>query len=632
MPTPAYKPLIFDESDERLLAQWLGEEINRAESNRETLRKTWKDYDRQYESRPLSETKSTPWEGASNLFIGLTQIHTDMVYGRMHRSLFGLDDFWIVRPLTSQFSNNAKPLQYYMNWGVKTELLLKERSKSLLKEVARLGTGIAKFFWLYKRRPKIIYDENGDPQLKEFHVVSDSPYFEHVRLQDFLIPDPHLEIEQQRWVSQELRYTWTNLNLFVLEGIFSREKIDAIYAYFTTNPRQYEVEEEQIKKFNRPEAAIFTILEIWAKIDINNDGIAESVVIWMEKHSRIIIKVIYNPYISSWFPFLPFRYIRRDGWFYGRGIPETLSQVQDALNTTYNQRTDNATAANIVMMAVRSGAVMNLKPGDSIFPGFILFTDNPREDIMSFKLGDVYPSSFTTEQLLLQYAERLSGITDPISAGRLGSGFGTRTPASLGITLMQQSANRIEIGIDDCRDTFTEVGYRYIELCQQFKPNKPFKILGQDGTFVEEIFQFPPGEPRERFALELAVTSQVINRDIERQGTMMLFQLMINVYERMMELGQLLINPQVPSEFKNFSLNIVRDLDKRLKRLQELFDQKDITEFAPILEDMVNVSTQAGIGIRETARAAPRGIGAATGISEEPVSESASGFGGEFLS
>lgn len=95
MPTPKYRALQIGEEDERKLGQWFFQEIAQTEGNREVLRRRWKDWEQQYESVPKEEVKTFPWDEASNMFVPITRIHTDLVFSRLHKSLFSAEDFWL---------------------------------------------------------------------------------------------------------------------------------------------------------------------------------------------------------------------------------------------------------------------------------------------------------------------------------------------------------------------------------------------------------------------------------------------------------------------------------------------------------------------------------------------------------
>lgn len=611
MPRPLYENLVLAPDTKSMLENWLWQELNDAENKANQQKDAWNELDRKYESKPLTASKSYPWENSSNTFIPLTAIHTDQLFSKFYGSIFSLDEFWIVKPSNKKYIRHAKPVQRWLNWAVRNQLNLAQGLKSPIKEAIKLGTSVIKFYYKFVELPRVKYDPEGRPILSKM-VIHDAPAVEHVRLHDILKPNPHLEIENDRWVAENFRVTWTQLNELVYDGFFDRDVVDDLYTYFIQNPQQYESKQEALHKRDQTllGTALFDLQEVYARIDINNDGLAEDVTLWFERNSRKILKVIYNAYHAGWWPYLTLRYLRRDGWWYGKGVPELLENLNAELNTIHNQRIDNGSIANIKTIVARSGAHTSLKPNEGIYPGKVIFADDPDKDVRAFSLGEIHASQFQEEQLVLQYAERLTGVTDPM-VGRLGSGAGTRTPGSVVTSLMQQAASRLSLGIDDARSALEELGLRYIEMAQQFYTDDASRekllteIFSEEETeaiqMVREVLDMPIHTTRQRFGLELSVVSQVINRDIERQAENTKLQTIMSIGERVFQMAQMVVNPQTPPPLKTFIIKLVGTIDKHLERLQQLHDEKDPTLFSPLLEELQNGSSalpapQTGIG------------------------------------
>jgi hypothetical protein len=623
--------LPIDAEVERL-GQWLQDQITRARGHREDEERKWKQFDRYYESKPDVDKKDFPWPDASNVFIPITRIHSDLIFSRILASLWTQQDVWIVKSYNKRYKDYVSGIQRLLNWTAKERMQANKTSKPAVKQIVKRGTSIFKLYWRRLVKPVFMVDDAGELQ-KDTQLFYDAPALDWVRVEDFLIPDPNLtKRDQHIWQAEEIRLTWTQLNELAFNGFFDSNRLEEFKPYLTTHWNQYQSSTEELHGINRVENAIIPIYETYAWLDINNDNLAEPVIIWVERYSGKVLKMAYNDDPLGRSPYLPIQFMPREDWFYGIGVPEMLEHLNREINTMHNQRRDNATIANIRQPIVRTGSDCTLKPGVRMFPGLPIFTEDPARDLSLLQLGDVYPSASSDEILDLQYCERTTGVTDPM-VGRLGSGMGTRTPAALGISLMQQSASRMQIGIDDIRETFEEIGYRTLELYGRYKDSAE-GIIGKlfDGepetiNKVMEVLSLPVTELREHFVMDMSVVSQTINREVAQQMHQAKIQMKMNIGQQMMQLGQMLINPQMPPEFKkplgDLAIKLVKDLDKDLVRWQELFDERDPTQYAPMLEEV----QQYGMGGGGLPGSVPPGDSEAgiAGALPEP------GFGGNGL-
>jgi hypothetical protein len=69
----------------------------------------WEKYLKSYRSRSEIAQKNYPWEGASNLTIGLSSIYVDTVVAKIVGQVNALDPPWVVQQLSAQWASGKLP-------------------------------------------------------------------------------------------------------------------------------------------------------------------------------------------------------------------------------------------------------------------------------------------------------------------------------------------------------------------------------------------------------------------------------------------------------------------------------------------------------------------------------------------
>ena len=220
------------------------------------------------------------------------------------------------------------------------------------------------------------------------------------------------------------------------------------------------------------------------------------------------------------------RYLRREGRFYGIGVPELLETIQRGVNTSFNQSVDNATIANMRCVKIRSGSQLARNFGE-IYPGRKFYVDNV-DDIKEFQLGEVYPSIFQVGLLLRDFAERRTGISD-FNLGRESEVLGRASTATTTMALLQESARRFDLYAKDIRRAISDLGMQSLELIQQMKPfARVHTVLGQDGPLAERALNLPQGiSIGQHLMVNATSASTATNKQVMQQNAMTVFGLMV---------------------------------------------------------------------------------------------------------
>ena len=308
------------------------------------------------------------------------------------------------------------------------------------------------------------------------------------------------------------------------------------------------------------------------------DGIPTELVITWHHPTKTILRAIYNPY--PWRPYTKLTFIEREGKLEGFGIARRLYQLQEEISTIHRQEVDNATVANTRFFLGKRGAV---RPGTQIWPGRFLTVGDPERDIKAFQLGDIGVSMRALEVQALGYAERSSGISDP-QLGRESQSMGSRATATGTLAMIQEGNRRFDLNVRDIRESGSEVGRRVLEINQRFRPRgTSYFVEGRDGEFVEQILNLPPEFSAAKLAVELTASTATINRETEKQGLIGLLGVVTQYYERLIQAGMVVFNPQVPGEVKELVVRVAAGAKHVVDRIVQDFDIRDINTVVPAL-------------------------------------------------
>lgn len=139
-----------------------------------------------------------------------------------------------------------------------------------------------------------------------------------------------------------------------------------------------------------------------------------------------------KPYEEGW-------YKRVDGRWYGRGIAEMLFGLQEYTNLVVNTRKNNSLILQNSIFLIRKGAGLTPDVMSSMVAGGAVPVTDINKDVKQLTVQDYRQSSYTDEDRINLYSDRVSGVFD------IGRGEAGRSSASATATITQDR---------NIRDTF----------------------------------------------------------------------------------------------------------------------------------------------------------------------------------
>ena len=471
----------------------------------------WND---QYEG--ILPAKDSPWKACSNLNIPLTTWQVDTAKSQICRTILATKPIWRVEGRSSEDEDKARNWEYWLQYLAERQLGLDGKLSELCLAALKHGTAIAKL--TLDRRMERVRRATQDPMtggetVDEQTLSRVGPRLDYVALRNFvLIPAEARSIASAVAVGDRKYLRLEEIKQRERLGIFregtarrlegkapSQEGETEMHAAIGVAPNRGDV--KQLDKYEHWEL-------IWAlpirKTDKGfaydeRSGDEQDCLINLIKlgGTAVFARVIIYPWFHNRRHYIPFRILPREGEFYGRSFTGMLKDIQDELNTEHNQRVDLGTLRNNPPIKQVRGAKIVDAYGRShiVFgPGATILV----EDMQSAEWWvppDRPASSFQEEAGLVEYAERLTAITEA-RVGRTEAGRKT-----LGeVELVEAQGN---IRFDEMLTTFQgtsdfeegsglrELAYQLMGLTYQYaSPNEQFRVLGDEG-YIDSTLQKP---------------------------------------------------------------------------------------------------------------------------------------------
>lgn len=634
---PPVKHIRLTAEQETNLQSYLEEKISDLLTRREQRTRDWKRWRENYEGK--TTPKNFPWKDSSNVWVPLTAITTDAIHANMMNRIFGHDRIWdanAVRPTevvgkntaTDQdilWSDLAKATQEYLKAESAPKGLIDvyQPTEDAILECIKLGTSILYNPWITRTQPDFSFDETSGQILRNQETVLwDGLQPKNIPLEDFLILPNYADIHgpsgspligHQYYLRRgqvianykQGRYRSNSERL-------AREKAEVLATpggpVETLKDAQDHAENESDTTSNlRRDDYLFQ--DLWLRVQLDESGYEYSIFVTRHHETGHIVRI--QPWPYETIPYHALRYIRREGRFYGIGIPEMMESLQAGINTSFNQTVDNASIANMRGFKIKRGTGTShrfLDTLNDIYPGKKFFVDN-MEDIQEFQLGEVYPSAFQVGLEFWNFGEKRSGISD-YNLGRESSQLGRHSTATTTLALLQENARRFDLYSKDIRRALGELGMQSIELIQQYRPEAGiWSTMGESAPLVSKaILDNPQHDIRKNLRIVATATSSEQSKEIARQNSLTAFGLLAQYLERVFQLAMFINNQQVPEPLRRLAYQMAEAGELLMRRILEDFD---LAELAARLPQIQGVPDESGPG--QEGAAGPSNMGGGPG-------------------
>lgn len=557
----------------------------------------WQQWNDLYDAQPDVEVRTTPWRGSSNLVVSLVGTYVDVVVARVLGSVFASEPLWVFNQVNADWADHAKAVERYLDVCRKGRLWDQEVcTHEVVLEMCKLGTGGFVTEYVDTQYMKVNEQSTSkqDALIPDTHVVG--PKVSWIPRIDFFIPTGFTDVQNAPWVAHRRWYSWPEFQQLINDGQLSYEYVETKSGADENVIEQYDGDQpRRHSNDNTNEITIegtMKMLEIvyfWSNDDLDEDGYSEPYMMGFHFPTRSLLKFRANPYHRGNRPYKFAPFVLHEGHFDGRGLPWMLEHYQEEVTTIHNQRIDNAHISNTAMIKATAGS--GVKNEEKIYPGRTWIVPQ-LTDIDAFTIGRPHESTMPDEQLTIALAEKRIGISD-MSLGRESSPIG-RAAATTTMALLQENARRFDLNIKLLRKAIAGAGDDTIEAWRTHglptadNPLSPESVIGaKDGALVRAFVEAPLNDLG-CITLSLNVSTAAINREIEKQGTLQMQDVLTKYIQQMLQLAEALANPMTPPAFKELLAKAATAVDKQMQKIldaQGVYDMDSIL-MGDILEQM----------------------------------------------
>lgn len=398
---------------------------SRGSSYRIQLEKNWEEYQKLYLSNV--DPKTFPWEGASNVDLGIVEMTVDNIKSRYQMSTLAEKPFFNALPRTKAGEEHQKLVQDAMSWILDHHIKIGNVYDKVTHNVAKFGTSFTKRRWQISRRE--INQMNFSPELgmttQMGWLTETKGCADVIDLQHLFFPeDADDDIQNCYFAFHRIYLSPSQLRERInppfeydKEGV---EKADAFFKKQITEKEKTAAQKQEKIPQKLPQNKI-ELLECYIFYDGDGDTFDEQCIFTICPDANAYLKgrFLADIYYDGLRPFN--RFIYKDvGLLYGRGIPAMLKNYREAMNTVFNQGVDCTMMQIIPWFFYRYAS--SFKPEEvKLCPGKGI----PVDDINDVRIA-TFPATAPVIgqiiELMMIFIERQTGISAPqtgqVSEGR----------------------------------------------------------------------------------------------------------------------------------------------------------------------------------------------------------------------
>lgn len=582
------EPIVLNLSADQLtgIRNFLKESINSLTASLAPLYDTkvgrWQ---RIYDGTPLEETKSFPWQNASNIVIQVVGQHVDTLKSRIMGQMFDVAPIYNISKLgkwgKDEQADKQKSLleQLMIYCALEPEELDLYRVESLTcAETIKFGNSVLKNPYIINRGWNLTSADikNATPFIK-----FEGPRPEKLRYQDFLVDRSYNTLEEAPFKAHVLHLTRLDLEDRKNDKSYPTKACEDILKLPSRRGYTQEQAEQMRKDGVEPPQSLYNdvydLYECYYSYWLGS--IKAELICTYHLLTDTLVKCVVNWLPKGQSPFIMYRLGYDKDGMQGSGFCEMLEDYQEEVTTNHNQRADNRTVANTSIIRVGKSTKFDAHFG--FMPQMTIPAD--KDDIEAIRFGANYPSSVSEEMLTLKLAEDRTGVGGSASsAGGLGSGTVGKTTgaySSMGtMAIMQDNNKRVNANTTDIKYSHIKLGRKCMDYYAEFGIGKRADYFGDDAPILAKALEsWKSG--RLGFSIKTATAS--VNREVEKQNDLLLSGIAQKHYTAIGQLLQAVQSPQIEPVLKDYLLKVITASDKLMSKIMINFGHDDEDTLVP---------------------------------------------------
>jgi hypothetical protein len=544
-----------------------------------------------YEAVPAEEVREFPWHNASNLVVPIVAIHSDTLLARVMSAVMKTRPLWVVRELGEFAKSAPKGLRpaledFFQYMGLEpSELDLYRVYHEWFGEAIQLGTSIIKTPWVKrvidKYGPAGDASGGGDNNWYQ-ETLYEGPRPEKLKYENFKYPVNAATIEDMDFKYDVIQMSRAKLEERKFRGTYDRVAVQ----YALAQPDRTSAQ-TQVTAQKEQDARVRTVpgygWEEWDICECHFDYRVDTthfakLMVWYHEKSDQILRSYYHYYPDE--IYIAARLFYRNDMFPGMGFGEILLPFQEEISEIHNGRRDNMTISNMKGWAVDPDS--KLHKGYRVFPGAMLPAKQltGQKEIEPLEMGTPVQGEIDSERLSLELAEKRSGVSPPMQGAGAGSNTKRGVYTAMGtLSLMQEGNTRTDLNITDIRYAHTRLGRLLgLEYGTFGVDEQKLEMFGEHGKIIKQGLEAIVGK---KMALPVYASSASVNKEVEKQSSLMMTQIMEKYHNTIAAMLQAVSNPMTPEPIKKYTLEAMKSSRELMVSVMRQFDQDETDRLLP---------------------------------------------------
>lgn len=536
---------------------------------------------------PAQDTKNFPWPNASNVIVQVIGSTVDTLAARVLGLLYATHPLWVFQNFNKSTNKEVaearrRVLEDFMDLvGYEPDQLnLLEIEALWFTDTARLGTAFVKLLIEdVQEVVKVGYDSAAKKKTGEMKTIYEGPRVVNLRHEDVLMDIKAPRPSASRLVVHRRSLSRWDLEDRAMTGAYDQAKVDEILRSpdrpTPREPEKQELQDQGLTPTSYDVNAEWDIYECYLPWWVGKKKYR--IIVSYHKRTKTVLRQVFNFLPNNELPILRSKLGYRTDGAYGHGYAELLERYQEEASSMHNQRNDNATMANIRALRI-SPRVRNLDMNFELYPGALLVGE--KDDIEAIQVGDVYPSAFQAESVVMGLVQERAGIS-PAQSG-YGTGGMQKRPAvysAMGtMAVMQENNSRVGHATSEFRHAHVMLGSLLTAMYAQFGVGDRDKAFGLDAKMLNEaLAEIEAG----RMRIPIRAATGSLNKEIEKQNDMLMVGLVQRFYTAIGQLIQAASNPVIPQPAMKYFIETAQAHTRLMKRVLKDFGYDQPDEFIP---------------------------------------------------
>jgi hypothetical protein len=553
-----------------------------------------------YDAQPKEATRTTPFFGASNFMPQLIRMHTDILSARLTGLIFSAKPMWKPKAFSREVPHDwLEALADWMEYLTFYRLGLFEQIDQTISRMIKTGTVVLKAPWV--EESVFLGGERERVLRSEGVKVAPIPF-------DDFFPYPLNvgSLADVRIKFHRIRLTKEDVEFRKASNLWDSAACDQLLQS-PEDPSKRPAESQKATsagvQLTVDTARPFTAVESWLEYPITNDSSKSFriVVVFnpLLRSEKGLLRHYFNYYSDGSDPFIDFRYMPREDFFFGYSMPEVLEQSQEEQAHVHNSRRDTSLITNIPGWKKKKYAQVN--PAAEWYPGKVWELEN-LDDLEVVQFQPTYNSMLEEEKQVESLAERYSGISPPMQGFGAGVLSGKRGIYNSGgtLALLAEGNRRLDIYIKRFRHSFHLLGRCLFSSHRDFNGEKELQRWSkqvsegqaQQAQFLRQVFELKDEEGQHGLYFDIGASDASANREIDRTSLLLMANTMAGYYRQIVEMAGMLA--QVPEQHPMRALILaILDGAKDLNnRLLFAFDIGDRSRILPDVQKILGGQSQ----------------------------------------